>query len=90
MNERSENLARQSLGRPLEASEMALADALKSIFGSGQHDLAIVAEELQKRGIARPSGESGPWSLAVMEAELAALNASFDAAHAAGGITLLN
>lgn len=90
MSERSENLARQSLGRPLEQSEIALADALRSIFGTGQHDLSIVAEELQKRGIARPSGEPEPWSTTVMEAELAAINASLDAAHDAGGITLLD
>ncbi len=86
---RQEDLARQSLGRALEDSELALAEALSDIFGTGQHDLAKVAEALQERGVARPSGESGVWSLSVLEEELAAINASLDAAHEQGGITRL-
>jgi len=88
-DERPEDPARQALGRPLEEKEIALAEALRTIFGSGQHDLAKVAEELESRGVARPSGEQGAWSLAVLEAELRAINISLDAAHEAGGITRL-
>jgi hypothetical protein len=88
-DDRPENLARQSLGRALMDSEVNLAEALTAIFRTGQHDLAKVSEELQTRGVARPSGETGAWSLAVLESELRTINASLDAAHEAGGITPL-
>lgn len=84
-----EDLARQALGRPLTEAEVKLAEALTTIFGEGQHDLAKVAEELTRRGVARPSGDGSDWTLATLEAELQAVNASLDAAHDAGGITQL-
>lgn len=88
-DQRPENLARQSLGRALTDAEVQLAESLTAIFGGGQHDLAKVAEELESRGVARPSGEAGGWSIATLEAELKSINASLDAAHEAGGITPL-
>jgi hypothetical protein len=88
-HDQPENLARQALGRPLLDSEVTLAETLTAIFGTGRHDLAKVSDELQSRGVARPSGDAGAWSLAVLESELRAINASLDAAHDAGGITRL-
>ncbi len=88
-NDRPEDLSRQSLGRPLEGAEVSLAEALTEIFGSEQHDLTKAAEQLQALGVARPSGQTGPWTLAVLKDELKAVNASLDAAHEQGGITHL-
>ncbi len=88
-NDRQEDLSRQSLGRPLESAEIALSEALEDIFGSGQHDMTKVAGELEERRIARPSGNTAPWTLAALEEELAAVNASLDSAHEQGGTTPL-
>lgn len=85
-----EDLSRQALGRPLTVQEIAFSEALGDIFASGQHDLSMVPAELEKRGVARPSGESGAWTAEAFEAELKAINASLDAAHEAGGQTLLD
>ena len=37
-------------------------------------------------GVKRPSGAPGPWTAAVLEQELATINASLDAAYAENGI----
>ena len=78
-------LARQSLGRSLDAVEEALANSLESIFRTGCHDFETVAAELNARGIIRPSGENGGWTPPVLEAELAKINASLDRAYARRG-----
>ena len=77
-----EALANQSLRRPLEPAERALAEALDVIFGRGEHDFAAVASSLQSAGIRRPSGETGPWTAQVLEGELRRINASLDEAYA--------
>ena len=74
-------LARQSLGRPLDPAEDALAEALESIFRTGCHDFEMVAAELNVSGVARPSGEGGGWTPEVLQAELAKINASLDQAY---------
>lgn len=79
-------LAHQSLGRPLTLEERALADALEAVFRAGQHDFVEVANELERRRVNRPSGKPGPWTPAVLEEELAAINAALDAAYANHGI----
>jgi hypothetical protein len=79
-------LQHQSLGRPLSAEERALADALEAVFRTGEQDFEAVARALEREGVKRPSGASGPWSAAVLEQELAAINASLDAAYAENGI----
>ena len=73
--------ARQSLGRDLTPLEEALAKALESIFATGQHDLGLVARELQSKGISRPSRAAGAWTVAVLEEELRLINHSLDAAY---------
>jgi hypothetical protein len=83
-------LGRQALGRPLTAAESALASALEAIFQNGEHDLSKVAALLDAQGIKRPSGAAGVWSLAVLEQELARINASLDEAYAANGAALLH
>jgi hypothetical protein len=74
-------LANQSLRRPLEAAERALADALDVIFGRGEHDFAAVASALQSAGIRRPSGAADPWTAEVLDDELKRINASLDEAY---------
>src|SRR5262245_66431862 len=79
-------LMHQSLGRPLTAEERALADALEAVFRTGEQDFENVARALTRDGVKRPSGAAEPWSAAVLEQELAAINASLDAAYAENGI----
>jgi hypothetical protein len=79
-------LKHQSLGRPLTAEERALADALEAVFRTGEQDFENVARALERDGVRRPSGAAGPWSAAVLEQELKAINASLDAAYAEHGI----
>lgn len=79
-------LARQSLARPLSRAEQVLAAELEAVFAAGTHDFSAVAAVLQDKGVSRPSGSKAPWSLADLETELAALNASLDAAYAKDGI----
>jgi hypothetical protein len=86
MTDVHERLRHQSLGRALTAEERALADALEAVFGTGEEDFEAVARALEARGIKRPSGGKGAWSAAVLEQELAAINASLDAAYAENGI----
>lgn len=78
-------LAQQSLGRPLTAAEHALSDALEETFKTGCHDFDEVAQHLRARGLPRPSGQTGPWTTAVLEAELALINASLDRAYVERG-----
>lgn len=86
MTEIHTRLMHQSLGRPLTAEERALADALETVFRTGEQDFEEVARALDRNGIKRPSGTSGPWTAAVLEQELARINASLDAAYAEHGI----
>ncbi len=79
-------LRQQSLARPLTAAESALAEALEAIFADGTHAFDAVATALQARGVARPSGAGGPWSVDVLAHELAAVNAALDASYARDGI----
>jgi hypothetical protein len=75
------NPARQSLARPITDEEQLLASSLEAIFATGEHDFAAVAAELEKRKVGRPSGHGGPWTPAVLEEELRAINTSLDAAY---------
>jgi hypothetical protein len=86
MSDLHSRLKHQSLGRPLTEEERALAAALEKVFATGQHDFAEVARALERDGVKRPSGEQGPWTVAVLEAELKKINASLDAAYAEHGI----
>jgi len=83
-------LGRQALGRPLTALEKDFAQALETIFASGEHELAKVAAMLESQGVKRPSGSRGAWSLEVLGTELAAINASLDEAYARNGAALLH
>ncbi|MGX1096898.1 recombinase-like helix-turn-helix domain-containing protein [Amorphus sp. MBR-141] len=79
-------LSHQSRGRPMTEAESALAADLEDIYARGVHDFEAVAAELNEKGTRRPSGETGAWCLATLEAELKAINASHDAAYAEHGI----
>ena len=86
MTDLHSRLMHQSLGRPLTPEERALADALETVFRTGQQDFEDVARALTRDGIKRPSGAGTPWTAAVLEQELARINASLDAAYAENGI----
>lgn len=86
MTDLHSRLMHQSLGRPLSAEERALADALETLFRTGEHDFEAVARSLERDGVKRPSGARGPWTAAVLEQELARINVSLDAAYAENGI----
>lgn len=86
MSDLHSRLMHQSLGRPLSPEERALADALEAVFRTGQQDFEEVARTFQRDGVKRPSGAKDPWSAAVLEQELAKINASLDAAYAENGI----
>jgi hypothetical protein len=81
-----QQLARQSLGRPLTDVEQDFARDLEAVFAEGVHDFGEVAAALEARGAPRPSGQGGGWTEAALQDELAALNASLDAAYAGHGI----
>jgi len=78
-------LAHQSLGRPLNDIESALAAALMEVMGARQHDFTAVAAELSARGVVAPMTGRTDWDLALLTAELTALNADLDAAYADHG-----
>ncbi|MEJ0051848.1 MAG: recombinase-like helix-turn-helix domain-containing protein [Methylovirgula sp.] len=78
-------LAKQALARPLTPLEEALADTLEATFKTIGHDMDEAVRVLGAKSVARPSGSPGPWSLDVLESELAAINASLDAAYLARG-----
>ena len=86
MNDLHSQLMHQSLGRPLTPEERVLADALEGVFRAGEKDFAEVARALERNGVERPSGASGPWTAAALEQELARINAALDAAYAENGI----
>ncbi len=79
-------LARQSLGRPLTEVEEAFARDLEAVFAEGVHDFATVAAQLARRGVRRPSGQTGGWTEATLGDELAALNTALDQAYATHGL----
>ncbi|MDH7795198.1 MULTISPECIES: recombinase-like helix-turn-helix domain-containing protein [unclassified Beijerinckia] len=76
-------LGAQALRRELTDAEQALAAGLEAIYAAGIHDFEKVTAELNARAIARPSGAREPWSVAALQSELAAINASLDEAYAA-------
>jgi hypothetical protein len=86
MSDIHSRLKHQSLGRPLAPEERALADALEAIFRTGTQDFEEVARALERDRVKRPSGAVGAWTAAVLEEELARINASLDQAYAQNGI----
>jgi len=74
-------LATQSLGRPLDEQEKALARSMEALFATGQHDFEAVAQWLESQRVVRPSGQTGVWTVETLEWELARINTSLDAAY---------
>ena len=77
-------LAHQSQGRTLSAAEMALANALESIFADGVTDFDEVARRLTAKGIAAPASHHLAWTRALLEQELSLINRSLEEAYARG------
>jgi hypothetical protein len=78
-------LAHQSSGRALTQAEAGFAAALMDIYRTGAHDFGAVAAELSRLAIEAPRSGSVEWSVALLEAELSAINAELDAAYAEHG-----
>ena len=78
-------LERQSLGRALNDMESAFADALEDIYASGIDDFEVVARQLTERGVRAPKSRETLWTVALLQSELSAVNASLDDAYEAGG-----
>jgi hypothetical protein len=75
-------LGAQALRRELTEAERAFAASLEAIYAAKIHDFELLAAELNKRAVLRPSGSKEPWSVAALGSELAAINASLDKAYA--------
>jgi hypothetical protein len=78
-------LAHQSRGRVLSDDERVLAEAMMTIMSSRVADFAALADALKMRGVRAPVSGRCDWDLALLEAELTALNADFDSAYAEHG-----
>ncbi|MEM5476258.1 recombinase-like helix-turn-helix domain-containing protein [Pacificibacter sp. AS14] len=79
------DLGRQSCGRAFTDTEMALADAMMAIYGTGVSDPAGLAAELTKKGINAPMSGRSDWTADLLADELAAINADLDAAYQESG-----
>ena len=78
-------LANQCQGRPLEPGEVAFAEALMAVYGTGEHDFGKVAAALAERGVVAPKSGRTDWSEALLASELETINAELDAAYEANG-----
>ncbi|MBV7396384.1 recombinase-like helix-turn-helix domain-containing protein [Mameliella sediminis] len=78
-------LANQCRGRDLEPAEIALAEALMEIYGTGEHDFAKVAEALTTRALPAPKSGRTDWTESLLGEELKAINAELDAAYEVQG-----
>jgi hypothetical protein len=78
-------LAHQSLGRPLDAAEDALARAMMDIYGAGATTLEEVARGLTARAVQAPISGRTDWDAELLHEELRAANQSLDAAYQENG-----
>lgn len=74
-------LAHQCQGRALNNAELALKDALMTVFSTGEHDFTKVASELAARKVVAPVSGRRDWDEMLLAEELAAINADLDAAY---------
>lgn len=78
-------LAHQCRGRELEPQEAAFATVLMEIYAAGAPDFEAVAAALGERGFAAPCSGRTDWDAALLNEELAKINAALDAAYAEHG-----
>ena len=78
-------LARQSVGRPLSAEEVAFAETLMEIYKTGASGPDSLAAALNEKGVAVPSTGQTSWTAESVATELAALNADLDEAYEENG-----
>lgn len=86
MTEPWSSLMHQCRGRPISEAELRLARALEAIYAAGTEDFADVARQLTEQAIPAPTSGQKQWTVALLESELAAINASLDAAYARNGL----
>lgn len=79
-------LAHQSPGRAITDAERALAEAVMAIYATGAKGAEALAKGLAERGVTAPVSGRTDWDAALIEAELTALNESYDTAYAEHGI----
>ncbi|MDO5642717.1 MAG: hypothetical protein Q4G26_10090 [Paracoccus sp. (in: a-proteobacteria)] len=73
-------LAHQSLGRALSDAESGLAATMMAVMAAGG-DFDAVVRKLGAEGAPAPVSGRVDWDLALLEAELRALNDGLDAAY---------
>ncbi|MBN7760596.1 hypothetical protein JYP52_05560 [Nitratireductor aquibiodomus] len=78
-------LEHQCRGRELDEREVAFADALMTIYATGEHDFSAVARQLTEKGVVAPRSGRSDWTEALLSEELAATNKELDAAYEAHG-----
>jgi len=78
-------LGRQSCGRALTDAEMALAEAMMEIYGTGISDPAGLAAGLVEKGVSAPMTGRSDWTADLLAEELAAINADLDVAYQDSG-----
>lgn len=78
-------LAHQCRGRDLEPQEAAFAQVLMAVYDEVGHDYDAVAAALKERDFAAPVSGRSDWTADLLHEELAAINASLDAAYAEHG-----
>lgn len=86
MPDRWSRLKHQSRARDISGDELALANALEAVFKDGVEDFAEVARRLKANGVVAPHSRRTDWDIALLEAELSAINRSLDDAYARNGI----
>jgi len=79
-------LAHQSAGRAVTAAEHALATALMEIYATGATGPGPIAAALSAMDVVAPISGRVDWDAALIEAELRALNDSYDTAYQDHGI----
>ncbi|WP_336069483.1 recombinase-like helix-turn-helix domain-containing protein [Nitratireductor rhodophyticola] len=78
-------LEHQCRGRELDERENALADALMTIYATGEHDFSMVARQLAEKNVVAPRSGRTDWTEALLAEELQATNRELDAAYEASG-----
>lgn len=76
-------LARQC--RALSSLETNFAEALITIYATGEHDFDAVASALTSNGVIAPVSGKQNWDKSLLESELKQINEELDTAYAENG-----
>lgn len=74
-------LGHQSCGRALTEAEIAFAEAMMEVYGTGVTEAADLAAGLAEKGVEGPVSGRSDWTAELLADELKAINADLDAAY---------